>query len=903
MMTDIDAIRSNNLLCRNKLDTLESGRRGRIGAFEPLDDIAWFQVKGLTRFWQDNKAVDFNAIFSDILSSICVANAPFAFLLIGDRKGLHFYVGSDADELRGISETYRSCMPGIDIKMDIDYGSLSLPYQYGGLVAGYPIDKAKQEKGKVVLQMDNICRGMQGNHFAYLIVAVPTQPLFANAAINGINRELRQCSLELTQNVSVISEMGTDTKQATNYDIQRYSQNLEKLEHMLEESLADGLWSVCGYYMADSLQASQKLKGILKAAYAGSDDETYESFRCVELCHPLDFLRQGAGLVMDPDPEAVDHPVGMVEVNGSRLPFYQYILQTLMNSRKLSVMCRFPKTEFAGYYIDEYVEFDTSMRKENQVGLRIGEVTVPGRNAETVLENEYAIELKDMTRHALIIGITGGGKTNTAKALLSQLWLVHNVPFLVIESAKREYWELMNLEPAKIRNTSGKSFNRSYENLTVYTLGSEEPGRSVKFRMNPFQLVGNGVSLQTHIDYLLSTFKASFELYAPMPYILETAVYEVYSDRGWDIIENRNIYGLHDYPTLTDLYYKIDVVTNRLGYNAEVQSNVKAALKARINSLRIGGKGAMMDTQTSVPISQLLNYPTVLELEDLGDDDTKSFVIGILMVQLYEYRKSETIGGQHDLKHVLMIEEAHRLLKNVPPSADGGAKGKSVEFFCNMLAEIRSFGQGILVADQIPTKLAPDTIKNTNLKIVHRTVMREDREAIGYSMNMTPEQISYLSSLPRGRAAVYSEGDNVPKLLKIDFVQDVGNRLSRDQVLEIIRKRLEATFSGYDKVYTRHKGCMMCEKRCECYETIISLVRESKQKVMIERIKELGLTLPVMNNYVICLEKVAGRQLEVFERICAVGELLKRLGIKEEKQAEYVVAFSIATYRKYLLDR
>ena len=154
-----------------------------------------------------------------------------------------------------------------------------------------------------------------------------------------------------------------------------------------------------------------------------------------------------------------------------------------------------------------------------------------------------------------------------------------------------------------------------------------------------------GIPLQTHIDYLLATFNAAFEMTAPLPYVLERAVYEVYEDKGWSLFSGTNSRGLKDYPTLSQLYYKVDSITDRLGYDEEVQSNVKAALKARIHSLRIGGKGAMLDTAKSIPIRELLGQPVVFELEDIGDDDIKAFVIGILLVQLYEYRKAA--GGSH----------------------------------------------------------------------------------------------------------------------------------------------------------------------------------------------------------------------------------------------------------------
>jgi hypothetical protein len=891
---------NNNVLCRSSLDVQEVSGEAVICSFQELEDVSWFRIRGLTRFWESSDAVDYNRIFQDILSSIVLSGSLYCFLLSGDKKGLNFYVGTNEELLEGISETYRSCMPGIELDFSVDYKTMNLPVNYGGVITGYPVDKWEDSKsGKMVLQIDNICRGMQGKRFAYLIVANRMASVFPNGAIEKINQELRTCSIRVNESASITSEFGTETKQATNYDIQRYSQNLEKLSQMMEEGITGGIWSVCGYYMSDDEMVSQKLRGILKASFAGRQEENFETFRCIQLRDPLDFLCDQVGMIMDEDPYVNEHPVRTIWSNewATELEFYQYQYQTIMSSKQLAVLCRFPRTEFAGFYIDRYVEFDTSMRKSNDVDLRIGEITVPGRKVINIMENDYSVELDDMTRHALIIGITGGGKTNTSKAILSQLWLKHNKPFLVIESAKREYWELMNLPGIEVEDENGGKAYRDFSGLTVFTLGSEEPGRSVKFRMNPFEVVGN-VSLQTHIDYLLSTFKASFELYAPMPYILESAVYEIYSDRGWDIIENRNIYGLTEYPTLTDLYFKIDVVTDKLGYNAEVQSNVKAALKARVNSLRIGGKGAMMDVVKGVAIGTLLGAPTVLELEDLGDDDTKSFVIGILLVQLYEYRKSQVTAGMKRLQHVLMIEEAHRLLKNVPPSEEGSsAKGKSVEFFCNMLAEIRSFGQGILIADQIPTKLAPDTIKNTNLKIVHRTVMREDREAMGYAMNMNEEQIDYLSSLRRGCAAVYAEGDSSPKLVMMPLMKD-ATHYSRKEVLDTIRNRLEETMQNYAVKYTRHKGCMMCENRCEHWKEVELAVRRSKMDYLIEQIHQKGIRIGVLKSYVKCLEKALGHDMEMFAQVCAVGDLLNRLGLTEEKQAEYVVAFCVDLYKR-----
>ncbi|CAA9231953.1 MAG: Putative ATP-binding protein, partial [uncultured Chloroflexia bacterium] len=248
----------------------------------------------------------------------------------------------------------------------------------------------------------------------------------------------------------------------------------------------------------------------------------------------------------------------------------------------------------------------------------------------------------------------------------------------------------------------------------------------------------------------------------------------VYEDRGWDITNDTNVRldsesdAALAFPTLTDLLRKVEEMTWELGYDEEVTSNIDAALRTRINSLRTGGKGRMLDVQRSVPMQTLLEKPTVLELEGMGDDDDKAFVMGLFFVRLAEHRRA---AGQADgLRHLLVIEEAHRLLSNVQQSnglEEGDPRGKAVETFTNLLSEIRAYGQGVFVSDQVPVKLAPDVIKNTNLKIAHRVVDKIDREVLAGSMAMTESQTKGLGTLKRGQAAVFSEGDDAPLLVQV----------------------------------------------------------------------------------------------------------------------------------------
>lgn len=868
----------NFALCRKELDMIPNGNF-RSNGYEECQNMQFFRIAGLTRFWENEENLNVTSLVGDILNSSVRHGVPFAYVISGDENGIKIYVGTMKVLMEGLISSYKSAYPGIDIEIVSDNPLRTSAREYGGIFTGIPTNKMGAEKKS--FQVENICRGMLGKRFTYVVLASGISGIAVTFGHEKLLEEMEQVYSLINQTISGGTQ-GNLQAQRQDFHSKNYFENLEFTEAYLKEGILRGMWRINGYYASDNPVDAKKIGNIVKASFSGEESKP-EQFRTIEYNLIKDVISNTymmADLIEKPDL----HPIGQWNKLGINQPIslFIYKFQTLLNSNQLAVLCQLPAKEFPGYYVDKYVEFDVSNRILTSLKqpVPIGDICTAGRVSEGQVNNKYCVEKDDFTRHALIIGITGGGKTNTSKSILNTLWNAeksqNKVPFMVIESAKREYWELRNL--------------KGFENLLVFTLGAEASKTSVKYRINPFE-TNQGISLQTHIDYLLSTFKAAFDLYPPMPYILEKTVYEIYSDRGWDIVENRNRYGFTEYPTLSDLYNKIDVIVDDMGYHQEVQSNVKAALQARVYSLMIGGKGAMLNTPKSVPIAELLSRPVVMELEDLGDDETKSFVIGILLVQLYEYRKSLMSKGAKNLSHILMIEEAHRLLKNVSEGGEGGnTRAKSVEFFCNLLAEIRTFGQGIIIADQIPTKIAPDTIKNTNLKIVHRTVALEDREAMGRAMNMEPEQIEYLSSLRRGYAAVYAEGDNKPKCVKLPLVAAYYDK-SRDEVITEARRNVQNIAEGYDQIVYYHAGCAYCEHRCRYYEKVKEFINN---KIAIKKVMEkwhaVGYRASSLNVF-LNSKMLYGLNIQnVFQRICVLGFMLNRNRVLNDGQRQKYIA-------------
>lgn len=874
----------NAAICREELDLLLNGNFN-VQGYEECNDLAFLKIEGISRFWSEDTQIEMSTLMGNILSGCIRYGVPFCYVLAGDKKGISLYIGTMKMLCENFCTMLEGTFPGIAVHSITGNPLRSCSRKYGGMFTGLP-SVCENDHTVKPQQIENICRGMLGKRFVYIVLASG----ISNVAVRfGYNRLLDEKArvYELISQSIVGGAQGNISAQHQDFISKNYFDNLEVLEAQLQGGMARGMWRVNGYFAADMPEDARQLGNMIRSVYSGKDKRA-EPFRILDY-NAISEVIPNAYMMADLVPEDA-HPLSRWHSNelDTDISLYIYEYQTLLNSDELGILCQLPIQEFPGFYVDQYVEFDVSDREKSyQYPVPLGKVCRAGRTGAAAAENEYCIEKKDLTRHALIIGITGGGKTNTTKSVLDTLWGKappgDKIPFLVIESAKREYWELRNL--------------KGFEDILVFTLGAEAKGNSIPYRINPFETLP-GISLQTHIDYLLSTFKAAFDLFPPLPYVLESSVFEIYRDRGWDIVENKNIYGLTEYPTLTDLYNKVAVVVDRMGYYQEAQSNIKTALQARVHSLMIGGKGAMLDTPKSVPIEELLNRPVVLELEDIGDDETKAFVIGILMVQLYEYRKSKMDKGSKDLTHILMIEEAHRLLKRVEASGDNNLAAKSVEFFCNMLAEIRTYGQGILIADQIPTKLAADTIKNTNLKIVHRTVAEDDRETIGRAMNMSDEQIDYLSSLRRGYAAVYAEGDNRPRCVKFPLVESFYD-YDRSHVLTEVKRKVHGFAEGYEEKIQRHIGCTYCEHRCRYYQetkNYLDKVRINGRKVA-EKWKLHKYSPQAMDAFLKAPFMAEIDTSNIFQRLCIFGTILEYAdeldaGAQQEVLAGYLKCFS-----------
>ncbi|MGJ0290735.1 DUF87 domain-containing protein [Aliarcobacter cryaerophilus] len=581
-----------------------------------------------------------------------------------------------------------------------------------------------------------------------------------------------------------------------------YCENLiDKYIERFQKGLNNGMWKSSLYIQSDNETTLSELEHTLKSVFSG--DETYfEAIRFSENLNDNKNIKI-ENLPMLYFDKSFKHPIHS-SFSG---------LSSAINSEELSILSALPNNDIDGISVSKVSSFGLTQAKniDKNTPIEIGNVL----NKKKATNQRFKLSLESLNSHLFVSGITGGGKSNTIKGILEKLPYKDNlkkkIPFLVIEPAKSEYRHLLKKIP----------------NLQIFRPGAKDD----IFRFNPFVFEhsrepNHPITLTKHVDMLKTTFSAAFPMYGPMPYILEEAIHKIYEKKGWSFETQDNPYftDLEDadydrksllFPNMEDLKEAVIEVVDDAGYYQDLQNNIKAALKTRINNLTIGVKGKIFNLRHSFDSKILFETPTIIELSNIVDDEEKAFLMGLILNKLYTYKEKENSKKIEEkenskkieekenskeieekenskLDHITVIEEAHRLLPNISLDKSGeeaSSRAKSIETFTNILAEIRAYGEGIIIADQIASKLHRDVIKNTNIKIIHRTMDYEDREIVGKAINLTNEQILDIAELKKGEAIVHNSDVHQAFMVKIDeFTEE---KISDDEISNFYKKFIE----------------------------------------------------------------------------------------------------------------
>ncbi len=542
----------------------------------------------------------------------------------------------------------------------------------------------------------------------------------------------------------------------TNYNIKHTLDILEEQMKRLEQSTALGMWDFAAYVMSEDQNVANNVAHSYLALTQGESsymsqtavnlwrgDMGRESEDAKEICSYLKELRHPI-FGLSPALTTLD-----IDLN-----VYPAIVTaaTSLSGKELAYSLNFPQKSLAGFPVLECAEFGrnvvshTPSFEHNQFEL--------GRIFHMNHEETANVRLNknSLTSHTFITGSTGSGKSNTVYQLLKET-ASHGVKYLVVEPAKGEYKELFGME-------SG---------VSVY---GTNPYLSPMLRLNPFSFP-SGIHIFEHLDRLVEIFNVCWPMYAAMPAVLKSAIEKSYSDCGWDLIRSINRYGESIYPTFADVARNIKEIIDTSEYDTDNKGAYKGSLLTRLQSLSTGINGTIF-VADEIESSALFDENVIIDLSRVGSSETKSLIMGMLILKLQEYRMTNTAGINSELRHITVLEEAHNILRQTSPdqSADSAnLMGKSVEMLSNAIAEMRTYGEGFIIVDQAPGLLDKSVIRNTNTKIIMRLPDQGDRELVGRAANLNDEQITELAKLPCGVAAVYQNEWVQPVLCKVKYFE------------------------------------------------------------------------------------------------------------------------------------
>lgn len=572
---------------------------------------------------------------------------------------------------------------------------------------------------------------------------------------------------------TVTATIGADegiTQTFKNYSIQHALEILELQMKRYDLASALGMWDFCAYVLSEDHNVANNVAHTYLALTQGKEsymsqaavnlwrgDLGEQSSDAVAVCSYLRDLRHPAfalsPALLDQHPSFSVYPATVDAT-------------TALSGKELAYSLNFPKKSVPGLPVIECASFGRNVSTfdgtQPQQGLCIGKVFHMHRE-----ERIRTFLSKDsLASHTFVTGSTGAGKTNTVCRILDQA-LDQQVNFLVIEPAKGEY----------------KDVYGGREDVNVF---GTNPEFTPLLRINPFSFP-SGIHVLEHLDRLVEIFNVCWPMYAAMPAVLKDAVARSYEDCGWDLAASDNPYGADLFPCFADVARNVREILDSSEYDAENKGAYKGSLLTRLNSLTNGLNGMMLSSN-EVDASVLFDANTVIDLSRIGSAETKSLLMGLLVLKLQEHRMAEKKGMNQPLRHLTVLEEAHNLLKRSSSSQgseSGDLTGKSVEMISNAIAEMRTYGEGFIIADQAPGLLDMAAIRNTNTKIIHRLPDLSDRELAGRAANLNDQQIVELARLPKGVAAIYQNDWVEPVLCKIAKAED-GEHFTYSRPIEDI---------------------------------------------------------------------------------------------------------------------
>jgi Predicted ATPase len=548
----------------------------------------------------------------------------------------------------------------------------------------------------------------------------------------------------------------------------------------LNEGRNYGFWNTGVYVLGTSPRDVKTITGILRSIYSG-DQSYFEPIRLHMLrpdSNALDIVWRFELIPMTaedlPAPEKEKRKAGASKASDNEWHIlgtrYQY-LSTPINTMELGLATSLPRRDVPGL---RFVK--TAVRFANNPAVIKGEKIVLGNIVDTgiIQSNTYDIDVNSLVRHALVAGSTGSGKSTTCKRILSEV-IGRDIPVLVIEPAKDDYvrWAV-NMNKHLPEEKQFRIFMPGVEEFDGILT---EP-----LYLNPFEpasVPSVKIDLLRHCENFSMLLNACLPSEEVVPILMEEVVDETirdYAERNDRDYDDITVEPLSGYPDVDKMLDKAKTIMKNKSYASVNKDNLTEILVTRFNYLKRGMRGRILNVDKSTNYHELFSGNVIINISRLAGAKDKSLIMSLLMQALYEYRASRyahddryrSEAQKNKLMHLTLVEEAHNvLLKPDIHTSSGSPQKAAADLFDTMLSEVREYGEGLVVVDQVPTRLIEGAIKNTNYKIVHRLTAPDDQEVMASCMAFRDDQKYIIPTLEKGNAIICGDEDDAAAWLKI----------------------------------------------------------------------------------------------------------------------------------------
>ncbi|WP_201603101.1 ATP-binding protein [Psychrobacter submarinus] len=645
-----------------------------------------------------------------------------------------------------------------------------------------------------------------------------------------------------TQTVGTSRQLTLDM---TDKSIEQMLKKIDKQLERVDEASRYGGWQTAAYFIGNSTASSETLASIFLGLMRGGNSDTedfalttWDKSNNIKMRSVLEWLK------------LISHP----RLNASffnTLPLKYLTPATLVSGKEMAIQLSMPRRSTSSTAVVETQAFGRQVKSLDGHNIATNGSIELGviRHLWNDLPQKVSLDIDNLTSHVFISGSTGSGKSNTVYEIMSQLQ-EKNIPFLVIEPTKGEYKHIFGY----------------LENVNVF---STNPSQAPLLKINPFKFP-KSIHVLEHIDRLVEIFNVCWSMYAAMPAVLKDAILQAYEASGWDINNSYNYYSEDIFPTFNDLLEAVNNVINTSAYSDEVKSNYVGSLATRVKSLTNGLNGQIFASY-EIDNNILFDSNVIIDLSRVGSQETKSLIMGILIMRLNERRMAFS-GMNQPLKHVTILEEAHHLLKrtSTEQSSEGSnVTGKAVEMLSNSIAEMRTYGEGFLIIDQSPSAVDSSAIRNTNTKIILRLPDEQDRRLIGKAAVVNDDQLEEIARLPRGVAVIYQNNWLEPVLCKINFFNGEEKEYKHSAINQVI-------LSDKRKEFNLHLARLLLHKRMDEKEPFdLQILKDGAKKYNIATNYKIGLLNSIQQ-----IEKT-GHTTIWSDHTNAINLLFSVLGIRE----------------------